>query len=70
MGKIPENGQAVEILVNGEWVTARFLASDSIASDPGEDEIWWCDHFVLANHWTVPDDTQAFHPLPEWRPKQ
>ena len=63
----PEDGEVVEIEVNGDWLRARFFASDNVFHAGMEDEIWWMDYFALDGGDTIPDDVQSGGELPRWR---
>jgi hypothetical protein len=59
-------GEKVEVLVDGAWVRATFVASDYYFN--GTDEVWWFDHFRFEDHSTIPEDVcYGRRELPEWR---
>lgn len=68
-GSLPDDHEAVEILVGGEWVAASFIGADCYPGGPDHDEIWWHDHFQLEDFSTVPENTQDGGRLPPRRRK-
>jgi hypothetical protein len=70
MSKLPECGQDVEVLLNGEWRRATFRCADYCYDDDDGEETWWLHHFSFAESFeTYPDDTHTdMKEIPEWRP--
>ncbi len=65
--RTPADGQRVEVLVNGQWVSATFVevGYEPPASDE-DDEDWWMDYYSLGDGTTIPADVHSDGPLPEW----
>lgn len=63
----PEDGDKVEILVDGKWIPATFSGSNYYFN--GEEEVWWFEHFATDDGKLYPEDPQSRSgdELPEWR---
>lgn len=67
--RTPRDSQEVEVLVDGEWVKARFIEGGSSGDYIDGSYTWWFDYFSLSSpdYIAIPADVQSGDDLPEWR---